>query len=444
MTGLNAIRPLRYIIGAMLFVLLAPVAMGERQPLDRVIAVVDEGVVLQSELEARLEQIESRLRAQGTNLPPEEVIRKRVLDQLIQEEIQIQRARQMGMRIGDNELNQAMQRVASSNGFSSLDEFEEALASEGLSFQQAREQIRREMLVGRIQQQQVGQRIRITEREVENFMESSEARDRSGVEHLLGHILISVNNFNDEEEVEAARGKAEDLRKQLEEGADFRELAVAESDGRNALEGGELGWRTEQELPSLAAGAIPDLEVGEASDVLRSGSGFHIVSPLDRRGDDGGSNEVKQHSVRHILISTQERSNDEAESLVRDLQDQLEDGASFAALAREHSDDPGTASEGGDLGWVNPGEMVPEFEETMKATEVGQRSAPFRSQFGWHILEVEDERTAEIGDQLKRREARQALQQRRYELELQNWLNQIREEAYVEVKTVINGMEPVL
>ena len=444
MTGLNATRPLRYLIAALMLFLVVPVAMAERQPLDRVVAVVDEGVVLQSELQARLQQIESRLRAQGTRLPPQKVLRKRVLDQLILERIQIQRARQMGVRIGDNELNRAMQNVASNNGFSSLDAFEQALASEGLSFQQAREQIRREMLVSRIQQQLVGRRIRITEREVDNFLESSQARENSGVEHLLGHILISVNNFNDEGEVDAARSRARNIRQRLDNGADFREVAVAESDGRNALEGGELGWRTEQELPSLAAGEIPDLEVGEASDVLRSGSGFHIVTPLDRRGDEGSGNDVEQHRVRHILISTENRSSEEAQSLAQDLAEQLDEGASFTALAREYSDDPGTASEGGDLGWINPGEMVPAFEETMNATEVGRQSDPFRSRFGWHILEVEEERTAEIGDQLRRREARQALQQRRFELELQNRLNQIREEAYVEVKTVVGGMEPVL
>jgi len=324
-----------------------------------------------------------------------------VLDQLILERIQIQRARQMGVRIGDNELNRAMQNVASNNGFSSLDAFEQALASEGLSFQQAREQIRREMLVSRIQQQLVGRRIRITEREVDNFLESSQARENSGVEHLLGHILISVNNFNDEGEVDAARSRARNIRQRLDNGADFREVAVAESDGRNALEGGELGWRTEQELPSLAAGEIPDLEVGEASDVLRSGSGFHIVTPLDRRGDEGSGNDVEQHRVRHILISTENRSSEEAQSLAQDLAEQLDEGASFTALAREYSDDPGTASEGGDLGWINPGEMVPAFEETMNATEVGRQSDPFRSRFGWHILEVEEERTAEIGDQLR-------------------------------------------
>lgn len=414
----------------------------ERQPLDRVVAVVDEGVVLQSELQARIQQIRSRLSAQGTRLPPESVLRQRVLDQLILEEIQIQRARQMGIRIGDSELNSAMRNVARNNGFNSLNAFEQALSSEGLSFQQAREQIRREMLVSRVQQQRVGRRVRVTEREVDNFLSSAEARERSGIEHLLGHILIEVNNFNNDEAVQAARSKAESIQEQLEDGADFRELAVAESDGRNALEGGELGWRSGQELPSLVAGEIPRLDVGEPSPVLQSSSGFHVVTPLDRRGQD--TNEVEQRRVSHILVNTQERSDAEAESLIREIESQLENGADFAALAKEYSDDPGTVSEGGELGWVGPGEMVPAFEDTMMETGVGETSNPFRSRFGWHILKVEDKRVAEQSDEIRRNEARQALQQRQYELELQNWLSQIREEAYVDVKTVVSGMEGTL
>lgn len=405
----------------------------ERQPLDRVVAVVDEGVVLQSELQARIQQIRSRMNAQGTQLPPESVLRERVLDQLILEQIQIQRARQMGMRIGDSELNDAMRNVARNNGFNSLDAFEQALASEGLSFQQARGQIRREMLVSRVQQQRVGQRVRVTEREVENFLSSSQARERSGIEHLLGHILIQVSNFNNEQKVQAARSKAESIQAELDNGADFRELAVAESDGRNALEGGELGWRSGQELPSLVASEIPRLDVGEPSRVLQSSSGFHVVTPLDRRGQD--SNEVAQRRVSHILINTRDRSESEAESMIRDIQNQLQNGADFAAVAREYSDDPGTVSEGGELGWVGPGEMVPAFEDTMMNTRVGNTSAPFRSRFGWHILKVKDKRMAEQSDRIRRKEARRALQKRQYELELQNWLSQIREEAYVNIKT---------
>lgn len=429
----NRQRPTR-LLALVLLTCLSVLAQGaERQALDHVVAVVDEGVVLQSELQARMEQIQSRLSAQGTRMPPQSVLRERVLDQLILEQIQIQRARQMGMRIGDSELNDAMRNVARNNGFNSLDAFEQALSSEGLSFQQAREQIRKEMLVSRVQQQRVGKRVRVTDREVDNFLNSAEARQRSGVEHLLGHILIEVNNFNNEDKVEAARSKAESIQKKLEEGADFRELAVAESDGRNALEGGELGWRSGQELPSLVAGEIPQLAVGDPSQVLQSSSGFHVVTPLDRRGQD--TNEVEQRRVSHILINTRDRSQSEAESLIRDIRDQLDEGADFSKLASEYSDDPGTVSEGGDLGWVGPGQMVPAFEETLMDTGVGETSAPFRSRFGWHILKVREKRMAEQSDQIRRNEARQALQKRQYELELQNWLSQIREEAYVDIKT---------
>lgn len=407
-------------------------AGAERQPLDRVVAVVDEGVVLQSALQARMQQIRSRMNAQGTRLPPESALQQRVLDQLILEEIQIQRARKMGMRIGDSELNDAMRNVARNNGFSSLNAFEQALASEGMSFQQAREQIRREMLVSRVQQQRVGQRVRVTEREVDNFLSSAQAQDNSGIEHLLGHILIKVNNFNNEEQVQAARSKAESIQQQLEDGADFRELAVAESDGRKALEGGELGWRTGQELPSLVAGTIPELDVGEPSRVLKSGSGFHVVTPLDRRGQ--GTDKVVQRKVSHILINTRNRSDAEAQKLIQDIQSQLRNGADFETLAQEYSDDPGTVAEGGKLGWVGPGQMVPAFKNTMMNTAVGETSDPFRSRFGWHILKVENKRQAEKSEQARRNEARRALQQRQYELELQNWLSQIREEAYVNVK----------
>ena len=426
---------------AIVLLAVSSLAGAERQPLDRVIAVVEQGVVLQSELDARLEQIRSRLRAQGTRMPPDEVMKQRVLEQLIMDEVQAQRAEQMGMRVSDSELNQTMRNIASRNGYS-LDEFEQALASEGLTFQQAREQIRQEILVSRIQQQQVGQRVRVTDREVENYLESAAGRDRSGVEHLLGHILITVNNFNDADEVQRAEQRARNIQEELEGGADFREVAVAESDGRAALEGGELGWRREEQLPSLAAGVIPSLDVEEPSGVLQSGSGFHIVTALDRRG--GTEQEVEQSRVQHILISDEQRSEQESEALVREIQERLDQGESFESLAREYSDDPGSASGGGDLGWVNPGEMVPEFEQTMQETEVGERSMPFRSQFGWHILQVEDRRMEDIGQEIQRQEARQTLQQRQYELELQNWLSEIREEAYVDVKVIINGLEGVL
>lgn len=413
-------------------------AQADRQLMDRVVAVVDDGVVLQSELENRVRTIRSRLSAQGTRMPPPEILRQRVLDQLITESVQLQMAERMGMRISDTELNDAMRNIAQRNEMS-LQQFEQALASEGLTFREAREQIRREMLVSRVQQQQIGQRIRVTDREVENYLSSAAGRERSGVEHLLGHILVSVNNFNDREEVAAAEAKAESIRKELLDGADFREMAVAESDGRNALQGGELGWRRAEQLPSLAASVIPSLSVQEPSEVLQSGSGFHIVTPLDRRG--GAQREVEQNRVRHILLASEPGGDDRSlEELARELKQRLEEGASFAELAREYSEDPGSASQGGRLGWVNPGEMVPSFEQAVENAPLGEIAGPVRSRFGWHLVKVEERRTRDIGRDIQRNEARQTLQQRQFELELENWLAEIREEAYVDVKVPMEAL----
>ncbi len=418
---------------AALMLLLATSAQAERELLDQVIAIVDDGVILQSELDARVSTIRSRLQAQGTGLPPRQVLEDRVLDQLITENIQLQMADEMGMRVSDNELNETINRIAQSNNMT-VQQFEQQLAAEGVTYQEAREQIRREMLVSRVQQRRVDSRVRISDREVENRLEQSGEGEETTTEYQLARILISVDNFSDEEEVRQAREKAERLRKEIAEGRDFQSAAVAESDASNALEGGVMGWRSRSDLPSLVADVVPELAVGEPSEVLRSDSGFHIVQVLDRRGGEA-RNVVQQSRTRHILIRPSDLiSDEEAEQQINDLYRQLQDGADFGELAREHSDDPGSASEGGDLGWVGPGEMVPAFEEALTNAEVGEMTRPFRSRFGWHILEVEDRRRQDVSDQVRRSEAQQALYQSKYETELQNWLREIRDEAYVEIK----------
>ncbi|MFW5825284.1 MAG: peptidylprolyl isomerase, partial [Marinobacter sp.] len=338
-----------------------------------------------------------------------------------------------GMRVSDNELNETINRIAQSNNMT-VQQFEQQLAAEGVTYQEAREQIRREMLVSRVQQRRVDSRVRISDREVENRLEQSGEGEETTTEYQLARILISVDNFSDEEEVRQAREKAERLRKEIAEGRDFQSAAVAESDASNALEGGVMGWRSRSDLPSLVADVVPELAVGEPSEVLRSDSGFHIVQVLDRRGGEA-RNVVQQSRTRHILIRPSDLiSDEEAEQQINDLYRQLQDGADFGELAREHSDDPGSASEGGDLGWVGPGEMVPAFEEALTNAEVGEMTRPFRSRFGWHILEVEDRRRQDVSDQVRRSEAQQALYQSKYETELQNWLREIRDEAYVEIK----------
>ncbi|WP_449286097.1 peptidylprolyl isomerase [Marinobacter sp. PE14] len=435
---------LRHGVQALLVLLavLAPLSVqAERKLLDQVVAIVDEDVILQTELEARINTITSRLSAQGTALPPRQVLEERVLDQLITESIQMQMADRAGMRISDNELNETMANIAERNGMS-LPQFENQLEAEGVTYNQAREQIRKEMLTSRVQQRQVGNRVRVTDREVENYLESLEARGGNNAQYRLAYIFVSVDDPSDEAEVDAAREKAERLRSEIANGRDFREVAVAESDASNALEGGDMGWRAEGQLPSLVAPVVPELPVGEPSDVLENNSGFHLVMVMDKRGGEQ-QQVIQQHRVRHILVRPSEATTDsQAETTIRDLYQQLQNGASFSALAREYSDDPVSGSDGGNLGWVSPGQMVPAFEQAMLDADIGELRGPFRSQFGWHILQVQERRQKDISGDVRDAEARQAIYRRKFETELQNWLQEIRDEAFIEFKGEYAKDEP--
>ncbi|HEA52968.1 peptidylprolyl isomerase [Marinobacter antarcticus] len=414
-------------------VLLSFSVQAERKMLDQVVAIVDDDVILQTGLDARINTITSRLSAQGTGLPPRRLLEERVLEQLITESVQLQMADKMGMRISDNELNETLANIADRNNMS-LSEFENQLASEGLSYRQAREQIRQEMITSRVQQRQVGNRVRVTDREVENYLQALESNGGNDAEYRLAYIFVEVDNPADDASVDAARAKAEALRAAIASGRDFREVAVAESDASNALEGGDMGWRSERQLPSLVAPVVPELVVGEPSKVLANNSGFHLVMVMDKRG--GTQKQViQQNRVRHILIRPSEAVTDaEAEATIRDLAQQIQNGADFAELAREYSDDPVSGSDGGNLGWVSPGQMVPKFEQAMQEANVGEVKGPFRSQFGWHILQVEERRQKDISTDVKEAEARQAIYRRKFETELQNWLREIRDEAFVELK----------
>ncbi|WP_372986123.1 peptidylprolyl isomerase [Marinobacter sp.] len=408
-------------------------AQAERKLLDQVVAIVDDDVILQTELEARINTIIGRLQAQGTGLPPRDVLEQRVLDQLITESIQLQMADKMGMRISDNELNETMDNIARQNNMSRA-EFEQQLAAEGVSYRQAREQIRNEMLTSRVQQRQVGNRVRVTDREVENYLQALESRGGNTAEYRLAYIFLQVDDPASEASVEAARAKAQQLRQQILDGRDFREVAVAESDASNALEGGDMGWRTENQLPSLVAPVVPGLDTGEPSPVLENNSGFHMVMVMDKRGGEQ-QQLVRQHRVRHILVRPSEaRTDAEAEARIRDLYQQLQDGADFADLAREYSDDPVSGSDGGNLGWVSRGQMVPAFEQAMIEADIGDLKGPFRSRFGWHILQVQERREKDVTGEARESDARQAIYRRKFETELQNWLREIRDEAFIEFK----------
>lgn len=408
-------------------------AQAERKLLDQVVAIVDDEAILQSELQARVNTIVGRLSAQGTGLPPRGLLEERVLEQLVTESIQLQMANNMGMRVSDNELNQTLANIASNNGMT-MEQFESQLAQEGVTYQQAREQIRNEMLTSRVQQRRVGSRVRVTDREVDNFLAAKDARGGNEAEYHLAYIFVEVDEPGNDASVDEARAKAENLRQQILDGRDFREVAVAQSDASNALEGGDMGWRAESQLPSLVAPVVQELNVGQTSEVLENNSGFHLVMVMDKRGGEQ-QQVVEQNKVRHILIRPSDAVTEEqAEQRIQEIYQQLQSGADFAALAKEVSDDPVSGSDGGNLGWVSPGQMVPAFEEAMMNAEVGEIYGPVRSRFGWHILQVQDRRQQDVTEANQESQARQTIYRRKFDTELQNWLREIRDEAFVEFK----------
>ena len=405
--------------------------------LDKVIAIVDDEIIMQSELAQRVNSITKRLQRQNTSLPSPSVMKQRVLDQLILESIQLQLAKRSGIRIGDAQLNTTLENIARSNNMN-LTQFEAQLELEGDTYANAREQIRREMVISRLQKREVDRRVRVTEQEVEAFLASKEGRTQSGVEYLIGHILIALPDSASKEQEQIARNKAESILNELKAGEDFKKTAVARSDGRQALEGGVIGWRKESELPTIAADIIPSLAIQEPSSLIRTGSGFHIVTVLDKRG--GQEKLIEQSLVRHILITPNEiRSEEETKEIIRKLHERIVGGDDFAALAKAHSDDPVSAIDGGNLDWVSPGQMVPAFEQMMAQTQVGELSEPFKSQFGWHILQVTDRRLQDMGELIQTNQAQQVLQRRKFEEELANWLLEIKGEAYIEIKDASTG-----
>lgn len=415
-----------------LAVLFTANAQAQVQALDRVVAVVDDDVVMASELQQRLDTIVAQIQSQDVQAPPMEVLRRQVLEQLIIERLQLQMAQRAGVTVSDAELDQAIARVQQNAG-ASPEQFRQRLAADGISMKAFRQQIRQELLIRRVEQGSVNRRIQITDQDIDNFLRSKEGEFWKSPQYELGHILIPVNSSAPTDEVTEARRKAEQLAEQTRGGADFRRLAIANSAGQNALSGGDLGWRKTVELPTLFADALEGLEVGDVTDPFRSDAGFHLLKIHNERGST--EQVVEQTKVRHILVKTSAiRDNDDAYNLLIDLRQQVLDGADFGELAREHSEDIGTMLNGGDLGWSNPGQFVPEFTQAMDNTPVGEISMPFRSQFGWHILRVDGRRQQDMTDQYIRNQAANLLRNRRYEEELQNWRREIRDEAYVDIK----------
>ncbi|MGB1270876.1 MAG: peptidylprolyl isomerase [Endozoicomonas sp.] len=407
-------------------------AQAKTTNLDRIVAVVDKDVVMDSELNARMVAVNRQLSGRNVNLPPEDVLKKQVLEQLILESIQIQLGQRSGIRIDDWALNDAITRIAQRNQMT-LEAFKTNLEVDGLSFAQAREEIRREMIINRVRQRQVAQRVQVSEQEIDNFLNSPEGQAQMQMEYRLGHILIATPENAAPEQIQTAENKAKALSNQLKKGANFQELAIANSKGQNALEGGDLGWRKADQLPTLFAEQAIKMSKGQISEPIRSPGGFHLFKLMDTRGNDKVVQE--QVHVRHILIKPNEiRSNLEAQMLTKKLYNRVKSGEEFSELAKAYSDDSASALNGGDMNWVSPDVLVPEFRTVMDNIPEKVVSEPFRTTYGWHILEVLGKRKSDISNQVRRNRVRELLSSRKFEEELQVWLREIRDQAYVEIK----------
>ncbi|MFM1568482.1 MAG: peptidylprolyl isomerase [SAR86 cluster bacterium] len=400
--------------------------------IDRVIAVVDSGVIMESELNLRVQDIIGRLRSEGTELPPKELLEEQVLERLIIEEIQLQIGDSAGVKISDAELNRALSMLASQNSMN-LEQFKESLDANNSSYSKLRDSVRKELIIQRVQRGKVGANIEISEQEIENFLNSEEGRSKLAEQYNVQQILLSLNSEAPESKVNSTKEKGADIIRRYNEGESFEKLAATYSSDQNALEGGSLGWRKATELPTLFSDVVTKMKVGEASELIRSGAGFHIIRLAEKKGDVVKFED--QTLVRHILVQPSEiRSEKQTKDLMNEIYQKLADGEDFKQLARQHSEDPGSKMEGGELGWSAPDTFDPAFEAVMNSVDIGVFSTPFQSSFGWHILEVLDRRNEDISDDVRKNRAYSIIFNRKFEQELQRTLIELRSESYVDIK----------
>ena len=413
-------------------VLLSPLSHAAVQPLNRVVAIVDNDVIMQSQLETRLREVEQTIAKRGAEAPPRDVLTQQVLERLIVENLQLQMGERSGIRIADDELNQAVASIAERNGMT-LEQFQQALRQDGLSLGDAREQIRREMIINRVRQYRVAERIQVSDQEVRNFLNSDLAKLQLSEEYRLANIVIGLPDGASSNEIRQAEETTVKVYEQLKKGADFAKLAMAYSASETALEGGDMGWRKAAQLPPPFDSMLSRLNPGEVTEPVRTPGGFIILKVLEKRG--GAETVRNEVHVRHILIKPSEiRTEAEAKQLIDRLYARIQKGEDFAELAKNFSEDPGSALNGGDLNWIDPQSLVPEFRQVMAQASIGELSQPFKTPYGWHVLEVLDRRSTDSSVQMREQQAINLLRNRKYEEELQTWLRQIRDEAYVEIK----------
>jgi peptidyl-prolyl cis-trans isomerase SurA len=414
--------------------LLVPLASGAQRitVLDRIVAIVNKEVITASELDEAIDMAQRELRRRGTPLPERPVLERQMLERLVLNKAQLQLARSSGVRVDELQLDGAVARIAEGNKLT-LADFRRALERDGVSFDGWREQVREQMVLTRLREREVDDRVQVSDTELDLFLEQMKSRPEA-VEYDLAHILIRVPDQASPERIQAARGRADKALAEARGGADFATLAASFSDAPDALQGGALGWRNEGRLPELFSAALAKLQPGEVSPVLRSPAGFHILKLVGRReaGHDAGP--VRQTRLRQILIRTSEVVSDaEARRRILQLRERIVAGADFAELARTNSDDA-SAARGGELDWVYPGDTVPEFERAYEELKVGEVSQPVHTPFGYHLIQVLERRSSEVSPERRRLQARELLRERKADEAYQEWLRQLRDTTYVELK----------
>jgi peptidyl-prolyl cis-trans isomerase SurA len=407
-------------------------ASGQRYALNRIVAIVNDGIVVSSELETAIANVVAQLQEKGTALPPRSVLIKQVLERLVVEKLQLQIAVMNGLSIDDTTLNSEVQKLAHENNLS-LSEFREVLERDGFSYINFREDLRKQLLLKQLRQQMVSSRIKVSEQEVENLLATLKAGGVGDAEYHLAHILVAIPEAASPEDIQAAEQRAQNILDRLHNNADFTDLAIAESDGQTALEGGDIGWRSMGQMPELFVEPLKTLQEGDISGLIRSPGGFHIIKLVEKRGDE--RHIMRQTRVSHILLRTDELpSDEETRARIEQLEIRLRGGEDFASLARSNSQDPVSAAKGGDLGWLGPGETVPAFETAMNKLGPGEISKPVKSRFGWHLIRVEGYREQDNTEEFERNRVRNLIRSRKYDEELFLWLRRLRDEAYVEYR----------
>lgn len=407
------------------------------QLVDRIVAVVNREVVTQKEVDDRVLRVLMEMRQRGTRPPDQELLRQQVLERIIAEKVQLQFAQEIGLSVDDLQVDQTVARIAESNRLS-LTEFRAALERDGLTFAKFRQEIRQEIILQRLREREVVNRITVAESEVDNFLADQIAPSADvRAEYNVSHVLVRVPEQSSPEEIERRRARALDVVRRLRSGTDFAQVAATFSDGPEALQGGGLGWRDQDRLPELFVDALVKMKPGEISEPLRSPAGFHVLLLMEKRGSGGASAAtapVQQQRARHILMRTNELvSERDARQRMMSLRERIENGADFAELARVHSED-GSASKGGDLGWIYPGDTVPDFERAMNALQIMELSQPVKSPFGFHLIQVQERKLADMSDERKRMEVRRILRDRKSDEAFEEWLRQLRDRAYVELR----------